>query len=78
MSKTAPGTPTPVSASEITPWKNVSCPSEGMSWTTLAPRSRKGVLGDQKGPRIAEEVGARPLSVTILWLISSTRLHINC
>lgn len=30
--------------------------------------------GDQKGPRIAEEVGSRPASVTILWLISSTNL----
>lgn len=41
---------------------------------TVAPRSRKGVSGDQKGPRIVEEVGSRPLSVTILWLTSSTRL----
>merc|ERR1712093_143763 len=73
MSKTALGMPLLVSASLITPWKRVSSPSEGMSWTTLAPRSRKGVSGDQKGPRMAEEVGSRPCSVTILWLISSTR-----
>jgi len=31
--------------------------------------------GDQKGPRMAEEVGTMPCSVTILWLISSTRLE---
>lgn len=53
----------------------MSCPSFGMSWTTLAPRSRNGVSGDQKGPRIAEEVAESPFSVTIVWLISSTRLE---
>lgn len=45
-----------------------------MSWTTLAPRSRNGVSGDQKGPRIAEEVAETPSAVTTVWLISSTRL----
>jgi hypothetical protein len=45
-----------------------------MSWTTLAPSSRKGVSGDQKGPRMADEVGVLPSSVTTVWLISSTRL----
>jgi len=81
MSKTALGMPFPVSASLITPWKKVSCPSEGMSCTTLLPRSRNGVLGDQKGPRIAEEVGSVPFSkasVTTVWLISSTSLERNC
>lgn len=40
----------------------------------LPPSSRKGALGDQKGPRIEEEVGSAP-SVNILWAISSTRLE---
>lgn len=38
------------------------------------PSSRKGALGDQKGPRIEDEVGSRLPSETILWAISSTRL----
>jgi hypothetical protein len=38
------------------------------------PRSRKGALGDQKGPRMEEEVGSMEPSETILWAISSTRL----
>jgi hypothetical protein len=46
-----------------------------MSCTTEAPRSRKGVSGDQKGPRMVEEVGERFFSVAILWLTSSTRLE---
>ena len=41
---------------------------------TEASASRKGVSGDQKGPRMVLEVGERPSSVTILWLISSTSL----
>lgn len=40
----------------------------------LAPRARKGACGDQKGPRIAEEVGVMPFSAATLWAISSTRL----
>lgn len=40
----------------------------------LAPRSRKGALGDQKGPRIEEEVGSMPFSEMSLCAISSTRL----
>lgn len=55
----------------------MSWPSEGMFSTQLSPRARKGVSGDQKGPRMAEEVGSMPLSVAILWLISSTRLESN-
>lgn len=38
------------------------------------PFSRKGASGDQKGPRIEEEVGMSPDSETCLWAISSTRL----
>lgn len=38
------------------------------------PRGRKGALGDQKGPRIEEEVGMSPVSVMCLCAISSTSL----
>lgn len=78
MSKTALGMPLPVSASLMTPWKKVSCPSGGMFWTTLSPFSRKGVSGDQKGPRMVDDVGSAPLAAEILWLISSTSLLRGC
>lgn len=39
-----------------------------------SPSSRKGALGDQKGPRMEEEVGSAPLSEACLWAISSTSL----
>ncbi|CRK23524.1 hypothetical protein BN1723_013010 [Verticillium longisporum] len=74
MSKTALGMPAPVSTSRMTPWKCVSWPSDGMSCTTLAPRSRNGVSGDQKGPRMADDVGALPSGISTVWLISSTSL----
>lgn len=46
-----------------------------MFWTTLSPSARKGVSGDQKGPRMLEEVGAElPSGTSRRWLISSTRL----
>jgi hypothetical protein len=56
----------------------VTSPFGGMSWMMLAPRSRKGALGDQKGPRIEEEVGSMPFSEMSLWAISSTRLGRMC
>ena len=40
----------------------------------VLPSSRKGALGDQKGPRMEEEVGSEPFSVMSLWAISSTSL----
>jgi hypothetical protein len=42
----------------------------------LPPRGRDGALGDQKGPRMEEEVGFAP-SVKSLWAISSTSLQIS-
>jgi hypothetical protein len=41
----------------------------------LPPSSRNGALGDQKGPRIEDEVGATVPSVTSLCAISSTSLN---
>jgi len=41
----------------------------------LPPNSRKGAFGDQKGPRMEEEVGSAPVSLRCLWAISSTRLQ---
>lgn len=40
----------------------------------VSPLSRKGALGDQKGPRMEEEVGSMSPSAMILLAISSTRL----
>lgn len=40
----------------------------------VPPFSRKGAFGDQKGPRMAEDVGSTPVSEMSLWAISSTRL----
>lgn len=39
------------------------------------PRGRKGAWGDQKGPRMDEDVGSRSSRETMLWAISSTRLE---
>jgi hypothetical protein len=75
MSKTALGMGLPVVMSRITPCILVTRPPAGTpSWKMTSPCSRKGALGDQKGPRIEDEVGSMPVSETILWAISSTRL----
>jgi hypothetical protein len=42
----------------------------------LPPRGRNGALGDQKGPRMEDEVGFAP-SVKSLWAISSTSLQVS-
>lgn len=39
------------------------------------PFSRNGALGDQKGPKMDDDVGSTVPSATILFAISSTRLH---
>jgi len=39
------------------------------------PASRNGAFGDQKGPRMDDDVGSMPVSETTLWAISSTRLR---
>lgn len=44
------------------------------STTMEAPFGREGAEGDQKGPRMEEEVGSMSPSEMILWAISLTRL----
>lgn len=75
MSKTAFGMPFPVKRSVTLPCMRVGCPPGAGSWMMLPPSSRNGAFGDQKGPRIEEDVGLAP-SVTIECAISSTRLEL--
>ena len=70
------GIPFPVNRSVTFPCIKEGCPLGAGSWIMLPPRSRKGAFGDQKGPRIEEEVGSLPFSVMSLWAISSTSLRI--
>jgi hypothetical protein len=53
-----------------------TCPSGCGERMMVSPRSRKGEWGDQKGPRMVEEVGVSPDSLMCVWAISSTRLFI--
>jgi hypothetical protein len=41
----------------------------------VSPSGRNGECGDQKGPRIVEEVGVSPDSLMCLCAISSTSLQ---
>ena len=74
MSKTAFGMPFPVKRSVTLPCMRAGCPPGAGSWIMLPPSSRNGAFGDQKGPRMEEDVGLAP-SVNIACAISSTRLE---
>jgi hypothetical protein len=71
---TAPGMGFLVSRSVMTPCMRVGSPWWG-DMMMESPLLRKGALGDQKGPRMEEEVGSSPDSLMCLWAISSTRLY---
>lgn len=75
MSKMAPGMGAWVRRSVIVPCILQMRPVGEGDWIMEEPRGRKGAWGDQKGPRMEEEVGSEPLSETILLAISSTSLR---
>lgn len=74
MSKTALGMGLPVTRSLMTPCMSTTRPFGAGFWMMVDPLSRNGASGDQKGPRIAEDVGSISSSEMILCAISSTRL----
>src|ERR1700712_1316313 len=71
-SNSAPSIGLPVLKSVTTPCIHVLSPFDMCFWQTESPIFNLGAFSRQKGPRIAEEVGASVESATSLYVISST------